>query len=253
MSSTIRIATTVITVITTALLWLLSGQTIADTLTIGVIEYPPHINFKQDIDFNQNTVKNRAVTYVRRALKEQYDTIVFIKLPSKRAKIQLNKGAIDLLFPLADPKNQFRHLSKPLFNAIPGLCFKKKAFIPILSATHRLKGLTIGIPASTKVVTTLQNSGAKLKTIEGSNTLDTGINLLLDDLIDVLYHPSPVKVYHQSNRLSKKIACSYFYGQSWGVYIAVSPKMNATHFQLIDAAFSKALKSKSYEFYFAER
>ncbi|MCJ8271350.1 MAG: hypothetical protein MJK04_18375 [Psychrosphaera sp.] len=248
MNSTIRIATTfATTVATTALFLLLSGQTIADTLTIGVIEYPPHINFKQD------TAKNRAVTYIRRALKEQYDTIEFIKLPSKRAKIQLNKGAIDLLFPLADPKNQFKHLSKPLFNAIPGLCFKKKAFIPILSATHRLKGLTIGIPASTKVVATLKNSGAKLKTIEGSNTLDTGINLLLDDLIDVLYHPSPVKVYHQSNPLAKKIACSYFYGQSWGVYIAATPKMSARRFQSIDEAFSKALKSKSYEFYFAER
>jgi hypothetical protein len=104
-----------------------------------------------------------------------------ILISNKRAKVQLSNGTIDLLFPLADPENQFKHLSKPLFNAVPGLCFKQHTFIPILSATHRLRGLTIGIPASTKVVATLKSSGDKLQTIEGSNTLDTGVNLLLDD------------------------------------------------------------------------
>ncbi|MFT5162518.1 MAG: hypothetical protein ACI9FJ_001094 [Alteromonadaceae bacterium] len=219
----------------------------ADSIKVGVVEYPPHVNF------NRDRMNEKAFTYVEKVLKGMYQNVEFIEFPNKRALVELKKGNIDLLFPLDHSQQGVKRLSKPLFRSVPGLCFKKNKFIPFLSATHFFEGLHIGIPAGTEVIASLKEANATFSTVEGSDALNRGIKLLMVDRIDAFYHPSPVKVYHHSNELSKKIACSYFYGYSSGVYIAVDPNMNHDKYRLIDNAFSTALKIKSYEYYFAER
>ena len=99
----------------------------------------------------------------------------------------------------------------------------------------------------------MQNSKAILHTLEGSNLAERGINLLWFDRIDALYHPNPANIYHESNLLSKKIACSNFYGYSSGVYILVVATMQQKKYQLIDDALSSAMEEKSYEYFYAER
>ncbi|MFT4928301.1 MAG: hypothetical protein ACI8WB_004420 [Phenylobacterium sp.] len=219
----------------------------AESLKVGLVEYPPHINFKHD------ETNDKAYQYVDKVLKGLYQHVEFIRFPNKRALVELKKGNIDLLFPLDGTQKDIKQLSRPLFRSVPGLCFRKENFIPFLSATHLFDGLNIGTPAGTDVISALKNSKARLKVIEGSDALNRGIKLLMVSRIDAFYHPSPVKVYHYSNKLSKDVACSYFYGYSAGVYIAVDPNMSNDKYRLIDNAFSNELKIKSYEYYFAER
>ncbi len=237
------------TLIIICCLCLFSQSAIAETETIkvGVVEYPPHVDFKRE------KMNEKAFKYVEKVLKGMYVNVEFIRFPTKRALVELKKGNIDLLFPLDDSQKGVRRLSKPLFRSVPGLCFKKKNFIPFLSATHLFENLTIGVPAGTEMINSLKDSNANFTPVEGSDALRRGIRLLLVDRIDAFYHPSPVKVYHYSNELSKEVACSYFYGHSSGVFIAVEPKMNKHKYRLIDNAFSTELKIKSYEYYFAER
>lgn len=224
------------------------SQTLAaESIKVGLVEYPPHVNFKHD------ETEDKAYKYVDKVLKGLYINVEFIKFPNKRALVELRKGNIDLLFPLDDSQKEVKRLSRPLFRSVPGLCFKKDKFIPFLSATHLFNGLNIGTPAGTEVISALKNSSARLQVVEGSDALNRGIKLLLVNRIDAFYHPSPVKIYHYSNELSKQVACSYFYGYSAGVYIAVDANMSSDKYRLIDNAFSTALKIKSYEYYFAER
>ncbi|MFT4927182.1 MAG: hypothetical protein ACI8WB_003288 [Phenylobacterium sp.] len=227
--------------------FLCTGIAKAQTIKIGVIEYPPHINF------NQNVRKDKAYRYVDKILKGLYADVEFKTYSNEKALAELDRGAIDLLFPLDVSQNKLRHLSRPLFRTVPGLCFKKKNFIPVLSATHRLKGLNIGVSAGTQVLPIVAASGGQLKVLGAKETLNKGIERLLIGEFDAFYHPSPMQVYHQKNPLSKKVACSKFYGYPSGVYIAVKANMDDDTFEAIDNAFSHALEIKSYEDYFWER
>ena len=216
------------------------------TLKVGIIDYPPHVDFK-------NNIRNdKAYKYVHAILESKFSNVEYIQYPSKRAISELKKGNIDLLYPVDDPFNKLKHLSKAFFHSTPGLCFKKKNFIPILSATHLFKGLAIGIPSGTKIVPTLKSSSANLIDIKGANSLNRGIELLKLGRIDALFHPNPIKLYHLTNPLSKEIACSYFHGYSSGVYIATKPGMDKETYKKIDDAFTLALNETSYEFYFTQ-
>ena len=223
------------------------GNDHEEVIRIGMVEYPPHISF------NGTNMDAKAYQYVNKVLTGIYHNVEFIRMPTKRALVELKRGHIDLLFPLDESVADVRRLSKPLFRSVPGLCFRKEKFIPFLSATHRFKQLSIGIPAGTYIIDGVTTSGAKLRTVEGSDTLDRGIKLLQLGRFDAFYHPSPVQVYHYTNPLAKEVACSYFYGHSSGVYIAANPQMNNDKYRLIDNTFTNELKVKSYEYYFAER
>ena len=108
---------------------------------------------------------------------------------------------------------------KPIFHAIPGLCFKKENFIPILSATHRLDSLTIGIASGIKPLPIIEASGGVLVPLKGQDATNRGIDLTQRGRISAIYHLSPQKVYHSKNPLYKELACSYFHGYSTPVYI----------------------------------
>lgn len=226
--------------------FLCSGVTWAETIKIGVVEYPPHINFNQDVS------KEKAYRYVDKVLKGIYAQVEFSTYTTEQALSELDKGAIDLLFPLDVAQTKLKHLSKPLFHTVPGLCFKKKNFISILSASHRFRGITVGVLPGTQVLPVLDKSGAVLKILPAKSTLSQGIQWLLSERFEAFYHPSPTQVYHFNNPLSKKIACSKFHGYPSGVYIAVKDKMSDDKYQQINDTFAHAQAIKSYEDYFWE-
>ena len=219
----------------------------AKTIKIGVIEHSPHI-FVSD-----NKVHGPALDYLKAMLSKHFDNVIFTYLPTKRGILELNKGKIDLLFPISKTLEIKDYLPAALFHAVPGLCFNKEDFIPILSSTNQLDNLTIGVPAGVKLTPALVQSNAIIKAIEGSDVLFRGINLLLKRRIDSLYHPSPINIYHYTNPLSKKIACSYFHGYSTGLQIANSPNMDEADKIKLNDIYLGHLKNETYEYYFARR
>ena len=233
--------------ITCVLLTLVALGVSAQTIKIGVIEYPPHVIF------DKNKIHGPAVDYLRNMFEQHFDNIHFIYLPTKRGIIELNKGSIDLLLPLTKTSEIKNYLAMPMFHAVPGLCFKKADFIPILSSIEKLNGLIVGAPAGVKLPPVLTQSNATIKKIEGSDVLFRGINLLLKARIDSLYHPSPVNLYHYTNPLSKKIACSYFHGYSTGLQVASSPFMDAINKRKLNSIYVSYLKKETYEYYFARQ
>ena len=194
-----------------------------------------------------------AIDYLKSMLGQHFDSIIFTYLPTKRGILELNKGSIDLLFPISKTLEIKNYLSAALFHAVPGLCFNKKDFIPILSSTKQLDNLTVGVPAGVKLTPALVQSNAIIKAIEGSDVLFRGINLLLKGRIDSLYHPSPINIYHYTNPLSKKIACSYFHGYSTGLQIANRPNMDTEDKIKLNDIYLGYLKHETYEYYFARQ
>ena len=112
----------------------------AQSLRIGLIDYPPHISLDEDI------TKSPLYQYIHKLLLPLDITLEYVKLPRERASFELKKGRIDLLMPIPLDTENKKLLSAPIFHSVPGLCFKKKNFIPILSATHRFENLAIGVP-----------------------------------------------------------------------------------------------------------
>jgi hypothetical protein len=216
------------------------------TIRVGVLEYPPHI-YKLN-----GRLTGPALTYMKNALNKNYTEIEFYYFPNKRGLMELNKGNIDILFPVTKDKGPQSYLTRALFHSVPGMCFKKIDFIPLLSSTRLFDNKTIGVPAGVDVVSSLINSKADIRSIVGSDAISRGISLLLRDRIDGFYHPSPIKIYHYTNPLSKKIACSYFYGYSTEVLIAIGPKMHKNDSSLIEKLYSDSIKESSYEYYFAK-
>lgn len=227
--------------------FLYSGIVSAETIKVGVVEYPPHINFAQGI------AHDKAYQYVDNVLKGIYAEVEFSTLGYEQGQAALARGEVDLLFPLDVSRSKLRHLSKPLFRSVPGLCFKKQDYIPILSALRRLKGLSVGVSAGTRVLPVLIESGARIDILHSGESLNRGIEHLLSGRYKAFYHPNPMQVYHHSNPLSKKLACTKFYGHPSGVYIAVERNMGEQQFTLIDKAFSHAMADKSYEEIFREK
>jgi ABC-type amino acid transport substrate-binding protein len=227
--------------------FLFSGVVFAKTIKIGIIDFPPHVNFIQNIE------KDKAYKYVNRVLKGMYEKVQFVKLSQEKGLIELDNGTLDLLFPLKIENNELKHLTKPLFNLLPGLCFKKENFIPILSALHQLKGLSIGILSGTPILSLVKNAGANFQTLDHNASLSQGIALLLAGKYKAFYHPNPMEVYHYNNPLSKKIVCSRFLGYPSAIHIAVKKNMNNEEFSMIDKAFSHALEINSYEQYYWQK
>lgn len=213
-----------------------------DKIKIGVIEYPPHL------DFN-NLENSKLNIYLNNMLKEHKASFEIVRLPQKRAMFWLEKGKIDFLLPYDDAEMKYKVLPKPLFHAVPGLCFKKENFIPILSATHRLKDLVIGIPPKSKVVSALLNSNALIVNLEGEDAIHRGIDLTQRGRIDAFYHPSPIKVYQQDNKAFKEVACSYFHGYFTKVYVAVSAHTLTADREKFEQIYNKAMENMSYEYF----
>ncbi len=215
----------------------------AKVIKIGIVEYPPHISFNDELN------KSKIYNYFTLVLGHLDFDVKFYKYPQKRGIIELDKGNIDLLLPYDGTGKDVRLLSKPIFHSVPGLCFKKEKFIPILSATHRFDKLIIGVPSGVEIVNALRSSNAKLVNLEGEDAISRGIDLTQRGRIDAFYHPSPIKVYHHSNILFKEVACSYFHGYSKGVYVAASSQLKSSTFNDINSAFLKMMESLSYEYY----
>lgn len=220
---------------------------LSKTLKIGVIEYPPHVIA------SKSEIHGPALSYLKAMLSQHSYNIRFVYLPTKRGIVELNKGSIDLLLPISKTAEINHYLSRPLFHSVPGLCFNKKDFIPILSSTDRLDRLIIGVPAGVTLPSALTESNAIIKIIEGSDVLSRGISLLLKKRIDSLYYPSPINIYHYTNPLSNQVACSYFYGYSTGLQIATSPLMSHEDKLKLDNIYMNYLNKETYEFYFAKQ
>lgn len=226
---------------------LFSSSINAQSLKVGFIDYPPHINFDVSIE------KSPLYQYINSVLLPLGFNVEYVKLPRERASIELSKGRVDMLLPISLENNNFNTLSSPVFHSVPGLCFKKEDFIPILSASHRFNNLTVGVPLGSPLVLTLTNSSAKIIPLKGENAISRGMEMIQRGRFDAFYHPSPITVYHRKNPLYKEVACSYFHGYSTPIHIAVSKQMSAEVFTLINTAYEKAIAQKSYEYYFASR
>jgi len=215
----------------------------ASELKIAVAEYPPFINVEN------GHVKGPVVQYFQNIFSKSFDKIIFVIMPSKRGVRELNKGTIDLFFPYAQHNKGSEIIGEPIFNVVPGICFKKANFIPILSAPGALNGLNIGIPPTLPLVPVFSRSSVNIKVIEGSDVLTRGIQLLLKDRLDGFYHPSPINVYHSSNPLSKDIACSLFYGYSEPINIALSAKLSREKKDKLKELYKAQMEEKPYEYY----
>jgi hypothetical protein len=217
----------------------------AETVKVGVIDYPPHINVKG------REVTGHAVDYIKSVLKSVDLDANFVAYTSKRALSEFDKGNIDILLPIGAEVPNGTKLKSPFFHVTPGLCFRKENFISILSARHRFDGLKVGYADGAEVLSDLSESGAKMMPIKGKDILTRGIAMLKAERYDAIYHPSPINVYNQASADYDKVACSYFYGHSTAVYINTSAGLKSKHAAL-DDAFTKSIADKSYEFYFAE-
>jgi len=212
-------------------------------LIIAITEYPPHVNVVEA------KVKGSILQYLNNMFSGRFDGIKFVNMSSKRAIRELEKGTVDLFFPYVQRVDGIKSFAEPILNVVPGLCFKKNKFIPILSAPGALDGYNIGVPPSLPLVPIFSRSAVKIKIVEGNNVLKRGVQLLLSDRIDAFYHPSPINVYHYTNPLAKKIACSLFYGYAEKVYIGMSPELLKEKYKIITKLYEKQMSEKPYEIF----
>jgi len=227
------------------LVFFLSFSLNAATIKVGLVDYPPHIDFKKPLN------DSKLFHYINDVFKREDLQVEFIQYPNKRGLLELKKGNIDLLLPYEEPEESVKIFSRPLFYSVPGLCFTKDKFIPILSALRQFKGLRVAIPPGAPVVSVLRDSGAILVNMQGSDIINRGIALTQFGRVDAFYHPSPLKVYYSGIKRYKEVACSFFHGYETGVFIAASPKMTEKKFNLLNDIFNNALDKLSYEYYFA--
>lgn len=222
----------------------ISVNTYGFEYNVGVVDYPPHIVVKDKIP------SGRAIDYIQNFMDRNGDSVVFTVLPVMRGQKQLVDGNIDLLLPIENFPVGSVIIKKPFLKLVPGLCFRKDNFVPILSATHRLKSLKIGYADGSDLPKTLKESGASLIALKGISGHERGIKMLKANRFDALYHANPVFIYHHKNPLSKDVACSYFHGLTTHVYITVSPILEADKAKHIQSAFTKAIEEQSYrDFY----
>ena len=218
-----------------------------EKLQVGLVEYPPHLNFDME---NENTP---LYEYVNEWLNNLNVKIEYVRLPTERGIKELQNGNIDLLFPLDVEIEGDRTLQTPIFHSVPGLCFKRKNFIPILSATHRFENLLVGVPTGVKIVSALENSNALIVELKGDDAISRGIDLTQRGRIDAFYHPYPLQVYHRENPKYQEVACSSFHGYQTAVHIAVSPKLSKYKYDLIESVYKEAMEKITYDYYFATR
>ena len=229
------------------LVLLFSFNSQAKELVIGISEYPPYVNINNDL------ADGSMLAYLTNMFNGDFERVRFIAMPRKRGLQELEKGTVDLFFPHLKSNDGYALIGEPILHVVPGLCFKKDSFVPILSAPKVLDSLHIGVPAGIPLVPALHQTLALLTVIEGSDTLERGIQLLRSNRIDSFYHPSPINVYHHENPLSKEIACSHFYGYSAKVNLALSPNMTREKEALIKQLYSKSIREQPFEHFLLER
>jgi len=222
------------------LLVFFSGSGFAYEYRVGVVDYPPHIVA------GETGLSGPAMDYIKELFEKHGDAVSFSLVPASRGEIQLLNGDIDLLLPVENLLDNGMKIDKPLFNLVPGLCFRKEGFIPILSATGRFDRLTVGYADGTEIVSPLNNSKAKLVALKGTSGHERGIKMLIAGRIDAFYHSNPAFIYHKNNPISKEIACSYFHGLERNVYITVSPVMSAKKLIHAQESLSVGLEEESY-------
>jgi len=218
----------------------ISKSIFAETIKIAVVNYPPHIIVKD------TKVSGPAIKYVNKILEKIKIKPSYIISPLKRAKRSLKFNKVKMLMVIGEAPNTMKTLERPFFYVVPGLCFKKNNFIPILSAKNVLNGLRIGYPGGINIVQSIDRVKVKLKEINGADALSRGVKMLLVNRFDAFYHPNPKLVYHHKNPLSKKVACSYFYGHSRKIYIAVSNNISKKLLTKLNKYFTQELRENPY-------
>jgi|GEM_PF-2028351 len=200
----------------------------AEAIQIGFVEYPPHV-----INKNGEPVGS-LVDYVRQAGKKKGIRLSFKLLPYKRGLIEIGASNIDFLMPIINPKDlQLRYL-QALFTEVPGLCFHKENYIPMLSAKRKLFNLRVGYMDGLAHLETLTRSGAELISIPGFNYLSRSFKMLEAGRLDAFYHPNPSESYSVKHDTPLVVACSPFHGVENQVFIAKSPIIHrspTTHFE----------------------
>lgn len=215
----------------------------ASELRIAVTEYSPHVYV------TNGQVKGPLIEYLKGVFGANYEKLTYVTMPNKRAMLELKKGTIDIMFPFEQKSSNELTIGEPIFNSVPGICFKKTKFIPFLSAPGALDNLNIGISPTFPLVPIFNHSAVKITVIEGNDVLDRGIQLLLRDRIDGFYHPSPINIYHFRNPLSKKIACSLFYGYSKPIDLALSSRLSNEDIEKVQALYINKMREKPYEYF----
>jgi ABC-type amino acid transport substrate-binding protein len=216
----------------------------AEVFKISVVEYAPHIN-------NSNTQpQGKAIDYINRIISSINGTATYTFMPGKRAIAELNSGNVDMVLPIDEPDVSLNKLSPPLFLVVPGLCFKKANFIPILSTPKRLDNLKVAHAAGLNIVPTLVNSKAKLNPLSGTDVIVRGTQMLKAGRIDALYHSNPVALYHHRNPHAKEVACSNFYGYTSKSYIIIGNQ--TSKLTAFKNAYIKSMKIKPYSIFFNE-
>jgi len=226
---------------------IISFQSQGEKLRVGLVEYPPHLNFDMK---NKDTP---IFEYVDRWLNNLNVKIEYVRLSTERGITEIQNGNVDILFPLDVEIEGVRTLQTPLFHSVPGLCFKREKFIPILSATHRFNNLLVGVPTGVRIVSALENSRALIVELKGNDAIKRGIHLTQRGRIDAFYHPYPKQVYHRENPKYQEVACSSFHGYQNAVHIAVSPKLSKQMLDSIESSYKKAMEDITYDYYFATR
>jgi len=189
----------------------------AEVIQIGFVEYPPHV-----INKNGEPVGS-LVDYVRQAGKKTGIELSFKLLPYKRGLIEIGASNIDFLMPIINPKDLPLRYLQPLFTEVPGLCFLKKNYIPMLSAKKKLFNLRVGYMDGLAHLDTLTRSGATLFPIPGFNYLSRSFQMLGAGRLDAFYHPNPSESYSVKHDTPLFVACSPFHGVENQVFIAKSP------------------------------
>ena len=224
-----------------------SATAAANDYRVGVVDYPAHVNVES------KPPSGRVLEYVDKLLEKSGDKPIYVPLPLKRALEDLKRGVIDVLLTIEEPSADTHTLDRPLFKLVPGMCFRKDNFIPFLSASHRFKGLKVGFVSGVEVPPILKNSGAELIPLYGSDTLNRGLKMVSTKRTDAFYHPNPVFTYHASNPVSKEVACSYFYGLTTNIFVAINPKMSEEVRGKLQASFDAAENEQSYTEFFTEQ
>jgi len=183
-------------------------------MVMGVYDYRPYIKISNNGDITESWPQHFTESV-------KFNKLKLIDIPRKRLKFLLDKGIIQLAFPIYEI-GELQPIGRPITYEIPGLCFKKENFIPFLSATHLWKNLRIGFPGGTKLVSVLNKYNRNPNSFEvvGSDLSSRLIDMLMIDRFDAIYVQDLNEIYSVDSIYYDTIACSGFYGNLQPVYVA---------------------------------
>lgn len=199
-----------------------SQQLIARSLTIGVYAYNPQVLFVKGSE-GEVKAQGQAISLLRKVIQESGYQVSFIKLPLKRALKELKSNNVDMLFPIIDPPASVKVISTPVVKSVPGLCFKPKNFVAILSAEQQLKGMTIAYEAGTSIVP-LKGAPIRLQEVHGGEVRKRIFSMLEKGRVNAFYHSNPRIIYQENQPEYRKVACSSYYGHTSNIYLGASDK-----------------------------